>query len=71
MVQSVVDKPLIVCRIYACIADVLGYMAGEVGIRGGPAANTAWKTAFNLLEKGDYLAATHALAAERQNWINK
>ena len=71
VIQEVMDKPLVICRTYACIADILGYMAGEVGIRGGPAANAAWKTAFNLLEKGDYLAATRALAAERQNWINE
>ena len=45
-------------------------MAGEEGIRGGPAANIAWKTAFSLLEKENYLAATRALAAERQIWIN-
>ena len=63
------DKPLVICRTYACIADILGYMAKEEGIRGGPAANVAWKTAFNLLEKENYLAATRALAAERQTWI--
>lgn len=70
VVQEVTDKPLVICRIYACIADILGYMAGEEGIRGGPAANIAWKTAFSLLEKENYLAATRALAAERQIWIN-
>ena len=69
MVQEVVKNPLIICRIYACIADILGYMSEEVGIRGGPAANVAWKSAFSLLEKENYLAATRALAAERQTWI--
>ncbi len=67
--DKVVD-PLIICRIYSCIADVLGFMAGEGGIRGGPAANVAWRTAFSLLEKGNFHAATKALAAERANWID-
>ena len=71
VVEEVLDQPLVICRVYACIADILGYMTGEVGIRGGPAANAAWKTAFNLLEKKDYLAATRALAAERRNWTDK
>lgn len=62
---------LIICRIYACIADMLGYMAGSGGgIRGGPAGNLSWKGAFNLLEQGEFSAATKALAAERANWID-
>lgn len=40
----------IVCRVYACIADMLGFMAGEAGIRAGPAANLSWQLAFSLLE---------------------
>jgi len=43
------DNPLRLCRIYACIADVLGMMAAG-GIRGGPAANISFKKAFALLE---------------------
>ena len=65
------EQPLVICRIYACIADILGYMAGDLGVRGGPAANAAWKTAFSLLERSDYVAATRALAAERKNWTDK
>lgn len=45
-----VDDPITICRIYACIADVLGFMAQEGGIRGGPASNVSWRTAFSLLE---------------------
>lgn len=45
-----VSDPLIVCRVYACIADVLAYIAGETGLRAGPAANLSWRTAFALLE---------------------
>ena len=29
---------------------MLGYMAGEAGIRAGPAANVSWEMAFALLE---------------------
>jgi len=43
------DNPLRLCRVYACIADVLGMMAAG-GIRGGPAANISFKKAFALLE---------------------
>lgn len=42
--------PLVICRVYACIADTLAFMANEGGIRAGPAANLAWRTAFALLE---------------------
>ena len=63
------EDPLIICRTYSCIADVLGYMGGEGGIRAGPAANVAWRTAFVLLEKGNFHAATRALATERAHWI--
>ena len=69
-VAEQMDNTLIICRIYACIADMLGFMAGEGGgIRAGPAANLSWQTAFQLLERGNYAAATRALAVERGNWI--
>ena len=45
-----VNDPLVICRVYACIADMLAFMAKEGGIRGGPAANKAWRIAFTLLE---------------------
>ncbi len=48
--EEVCDQPLVVCRVYACIADMLSYMAGEAGIRAGPAANISWRYAFALLE---------------------
>jgi len=41
----------VAARTLACIADVLGAMAGEkAGLRSGPAQNVAWKKAFQLLE---------------------
>ena len=52
LVAESVGNQLIVCRVYASIADMLGYMARESGIRAGPAANVAWKSAFSLLEVG-------------------
>ena len=49
-VAGEMTDPLVVCRIYACIADMLAYIAGETGLRAGPAANMSWRTAFALLE---------------------
>lgn len=49
-VAQEVSDSLIVCRVYASIADMLGFMAGDVGIRAGPAANVNWRSAFSLLE---------------------
>ena len=38
-------------RTLACIADVLGAMAGErAGLRSGPARNESWMHAFELLD---------------------
>ena len=38
-------------RTLACIADVLGAMAGErAGLRSGPARNESWMQAFELLD---------------------
>ena len=38
-------------RTLACIADVLGAMAGErAGLRRGPARNDSWVNAFDLLD---------------------
>ena len=38
-------------RTLACIADVLGAMAGErAGLRSGPARNESWMKAFELLD---------------------
>ncbi|XP_036390932.1 L-fucose kinase [Megalops cyprinoides] len=63
----------IAARCLACIADVLGCLAGEGkgGLRSGPAANPAWGPAFALLEGGDLSGGIQALAAERQNWLSR
>ena len=38
-------------RTLACVADVLGAMAGErAGLRSGPARNESWMHAFELLD---------------------
>ena len=38
-------------RTLACVADVLGVMAGErAGLRSGPARNESWMEAMKFLE---------------------
>ena len=45
------SSPGVAGRTLACIADVLGAMAGEkAGLRSGPARNEAWLQAFSFLE---------------------
>uniref|UniRef100_A0AAY4CU99 L-fucose kinase n=1 Tax=Denticeps clupeoides TaxID=299321 RepID=A0AAY4CU99_9TELE len=63
----------VAARTLACIADVLGCMAGEGrgGLRSGPAANPVWATAFSLLEQRDLPAAVQALAHQRQCWLSR
>ncbi|KAI1904031.1 hypothetical protein AGOR_G00001500 [Albula goreensis] len=63
----------IAARCLACIADVLGCLAGEGrgGLRSGPAANPAWGPAFALLERGDLAGGVQALAEERENWKSR
>ncbi|XP_062402786.1 L-fucose kinase isoform X1 [Sardina pilchardus] len=63
----------VAARTLACIADVLGCMAGEGkgGLRSGPAANPAWAAAFSLLERRDLPAAVQALANQRSHWLNR
>ena len=59
---------LIICRIYACIADMLGYMAGSGGgIRGGPAGNLSWKGAFNLLEVSEPCGVVYEAECEHEH----
>ncbi|KAJ8417008.1 hypothetical protein AAFF_G00282350 [Aldrovandia affinis] len=60
----------VAARCLACIADVLGCLAGEGkgGLRSGPAANPSWAPAFALLEGGDLPGGVEALAEQRRNW---
>ena len=45
------SSPGVAARTLACIADVLGAMAGErAGLRSGPARNESWMHAFELLD---------------------
>ena len=45
------SSPGVAARTLACIADVLGAMAGErAGLRSGPARNESWMDAFQCLE---------------------
>lgn len=58
-------------RCLISIADVLVDMAdGKGGLRSGPAANNAWRSAYLLLEK-DLRGGVQALAAQRENWLSR
>nr|XP_058947533.1 L-fucose kinase-like [Pocillopora verrucosa] len=71
-VASTATSPGVVARTLACIADVLGVMAGErAGLRSGPARNESWVNAFDLLDKGDIPAGVKALAEERSRWLDR
>ncbi|XP_048402241.1 L-fucose kinase [Stegostoma tigrinum] len=62
----------IAARTLACVADVLGCMAGgQGGLRSGPAANPAWTDAFRLLEDRNVVLGVKRLAEERANWLNR
>ena len=57
-VASSATSPGVVARTLACIADVLGVMAGErAGLRSGPARNESWVNAFDLLDVSVKLVA--------------
>ncbi|XP_078067282.1 L-fucose kinase isoform X2 [Mustelus asterias] len=62
----------VAARTLACVADVLGCMAGgQGGLRSGPAANPAWTDAFQLLEKGDVVLGVKRLKEERDKWLSR
>ncbi|XP_072291330.1 L-fucose kinase [Eucyclogobius newberryi] len=57
-------------RCLSCIADVLVVMAGgKGGLRSGPAANEAWRSAYALLEEGDLSGGVRALGEQREKWL--
>uniref|UniRef100_A0AAY5EAF0 L-fucose kinase n=1 Tax=Electrophorus electricus TaxID=8005 RepID=A0AAY5EAF0_ELEEL len=63
----------VAARTLACIADVLGCLAGEGrgGLRSGPAANPSWTPAFRLLEQGKLAAGVQELANQRAAWLSR
>lgn len=63
----------VAARCLACIADVLGCLAGEGkgGLRSGPAANPSWAPAFKLLEDGNLSAGVQELANQRKHWFSR
>ncbi|NXR14113.1 FUK kinase, partial [Semnornis frantzii] len=70
-VASMAGDAGIAARALACVAEVLGCMAGgEGGLRSGPAANREWASAFRRLESGDIAGGVQELAAERQKWMS-
>lgn len=69
---SITDDAGVAARALACVADLLGCMAGrEGGLRSGPAANRAWAPAYQLLEKGNVKQGVKLLAEEREKWLNR
>nr|XP_058947524.1 L-fucose kinase-like [Pocillopora verrucosa] len=71
-VASSATSPGVAARTLACIADVLGAMAGErAGLRSGPARNESWMYAFELLDKGEISLGIKALARERSKWLDR
>uniref|UniRef100_G3SYL4 L-fucose kinase n=1 Tax=Loxodonta africana TaxID=9785 RepID=G3SYL4_LOXAF len=64
--------PGVAARALACVADVLGCMAGGCGgLRSGPAANPEWTRSFSYLERGDLAGGVEALAQERDKWLSR
>ncbi|XP_069757073.1 L-fucose kinase isoform X3 [Narcine bancroftii] len=62
----------VAARTLACVADVLGCMAGgQGGLQSGPAANRAWSEAFRLLEIGNVALGVEKLTEERAHWLNR
>ncbi|XP_041651831.1 L-fucose kinase [Cheilinus undulatus] len=62
----------VAARCLSCIADVLVCMAGgKGGLRSGPAANEAWRSAYSLLEEGDLRGGVRALAEQRAHWLSR
>ncbi|XP_072492684.1 L-fucose kinase isoform X2 [Notamacropus eugenii] len=71
-VASQPEDPGVAARALACIADVLGCMAGgHGGLRSGPAANQEWALAFQYLERGDVARGVEELARERTKWLGR
>ncbi|XP_075694364.1 LOW QUALITY PROTEIN: L-fucose kinase [Rhinoderma darwinii] len=71
-VASTTDDAGVAARALACVADLLGCMAGrEGGLRSGPAANKAWAPAYRLLERGNTAQGVKLLAEEREKWLSR
>ena len=71
-VASSLNNIVILCRVFSCIADMLGIMAEDAGgVRGGPAANVFWNHALSLLEQGKFRSAVRELAKERNDWLDR
>ncbi|XP_036604711.1 L-fucose kinase [Trichosurus vulpecula] len=71
-VAAQAEDPGVAARALACIADVLGCMAGgHGGLRSGPAANQEWALAFQYLERGDVARGVEELARERTKWLGR
>ena len=64
-------RPDISARCFACIADVLGIMAGnKAGLRSGPSANKIWRVPLSMLEEGRIKSGVVQLAEVRKQWLH-
>ncbi|XP_068595496.1 L-fucose kinase [Brachionichthys hirsutus] len=71
MEQGAESQLGVATRCLSCIADVLVCMARKKGgLRSGPAANEAWRSAYSLLEDGNLRGGVSALAAQRAHWLS-
>ncbi|XP_033113326.1 L-fucose kinase-like [Anneissia japonica] len=62
----------VAARTLVCIAGVLGALANnEGGLRSGPAANTEWQPAFQLLESERIAEGVKLLKKVRSDWMNQ
>ena len=69
-VGETTTSPGVAARTLACVADMLGTMAGRrAGLRSGPGRNMAFAPAFALLERGETALGVRAMATERANWL--
>lgn len=70
--EAVNQNVAMACRVFSCIADFLGAMAGKSGgLRSGPGGNKVWTTAFRFLEEGDTQKGALALKQERLKWMDR
>ena len=67
-------SPGVAARALACIADMLGMLAGDKGgLRSGPGRNQLWHQAFALLENDTHeqrRLGVQALARQRAHWMS-
>eukprot|EP00052_Salpingoeca_macrocollata_P027525 m.261724 g.261724 ORF g.261724 m.261724 type:complete len:1098 (+) comp22752_c0_seq2:1934-5227(+) len=65
------SDPAVCARTLACIADLLGCMAGgHGGLRSGPGRNDGFARAFHYFETDQVAHGVQLMARERANWLS-